>query len=64
MPKMDRLTSKEAVKILEENGFLFSRQSGSHAQYYKNGYRVTIPIHGNKNLHPKIVKQVLLAINY
>ena len=62
MPKNERLTAKAAVTLLLENGFIFSRQSGSHAQYYKDGVRVTIPIHSDKILHPKIVKQILLAI--
>lgn len=63
MPKQIRLTSKEVIKLLEESGFEFSRQSGSHAQYYRDGVRVTIPVHGDKILHPKIIKQVLMAIN-
>jgi predicted RNA binding protein YcfA (HicA-like mRNA interferase family) len=62
MPSLPKLNSKEAVKLLEENNFVFSRQKGSHAQYYKNGIRVTIPIHNNDSLHPKIIKQVYIAI--
>ena len=62
MPKQERLTAKDAVKMLEVAGFILSRQTGSHAQYFKDGYRVTIPVHGDKILHPKIVKQVLIAI--
>jgi predicted RNA binding protein YcfA (HicA-like mRNA interferase family) len=63
MPRQVRLSAKDAIKLLEENSFIFSRQTGSHAQYYKDGLRVTIPIHGDKILHPKIVKQVLLAVS-
>jgi predicted RNA binding protein YcfA (HicA-like mRNA interferase family) len=62
MPRQQRLTAKEAIALLEENNFVFSRQSGSHAQYYRDGERVTVPIHGDKILHPKIAKQVLLAV--
>ena len=61
MPRQERLTAKEAIKLLEQAGFVFSRQTGSHAQYFKNGERVTVPIHGDKILHPKIAKQVLNA---
>ena len=64
MPRPPRFTAKEAILLLEENGFVFSRQSGSHAQYYKNGIRVTVPIHTDKILHPKIVKQILSAITH
>jgi len=61
MPKNERLTAKVAVALLEENGFIFARESDSHAQYYKNDIRVTIPIHGDKILHKKVVGQVKLV---
>lgn len=62
MPKLPRLSAKEAVVFIESKGFVFSRQSGSHAQYYRDGIRITLPIHGNVILHPKIVKQIYVAI--
>ncbi len=62
MPKQPRLSAKDAIKLVEENGFVFSRQTGSHAQYYKNGLRITIPIHGDNILHPKIVKNIFETI--
>ncbi len=62
MPKLPSLNTKDAIRLIEENGFIFSRQSGSHTQYYRDGVRVTIPVHDNKSLHPKIVKQILIAI--
>ena len=62
MPKTERMSVKEAIKLVESSGFILSRQSGSHAQYFKNGLRITIPIHNNDILHPKITKQILLAI--
>lgn len=62
MPKLPSLSVKEALSLIETNGFIFSRQSGSHAQYYKDGVRITIPIHNNRNLHPKIIKQILKGI--
>lgn len=62
MPKLPRISAREAVELVESNGFVFGRQSGSHAQYYRDGVRVTLPIHSSVILHPKIVKQVYLAI--
>ncbi|MDO8603983.1 MAG: type II toxin-antitoxin system HicA family toxin [bacterium] len=62
MPKLPRLSAKEAVELIESKGFIFGRQSGSHAQYYCNGVRITLPIHGSTILHPKIVKQIYTAI--
>jgi predicted RNA binding protein YcfA (HicA-like mRNA interferase family) len=41
-------------------GFVWLRSRGSHRIYAKRGRRV--PFHGNATLHPKIVKQVLDAI--
>jgi predicted RNA binding protein YcfA (HicA-like mRNA interferase family) len=51
MPKLPRLTAREIVA---------ARQSGSH-MIYKNtaGKRVTVPFHGAKILHPKVLKSIL-----
>ncbi len=60
MPRLPRLTAREIIIALEKTGFSLARQSGSH-MIYKNssGKRVTIPFHGAKILHPKIVKSIL-----
>lgn len=60
MPKLPRLTAREIAAALEKAGFSLSRQSGSH-MIYKNaaGKRVTLPFHGSKILHPKILKSIL-----
>ncbi len=66
MPKPPRLTAGDAVKLLEKRGFILVRQSGSHMIYRnKEGVRATVPSHGSKILHPKIIKQILadLKIN-
>ncbi|MEM8674969.1 MAG: type II toxin-antitoxin system HicA family toxin [Cyanobacteria bacterium P01_G01_bin.67] len=63
MPKLPRLTAKEAEKILFDAGFEFIRSKGSHRIYRKDEIRVVIPFHSGKILHPKIVKQVFDAIN-
>ncbi|MBI5798925.1 MAG: type II toxin-antitoxin system HicA family toxin, partial [Candidatus Yonathbacteria bacterium] len=55
MPKLPRLSAREAVELVESNGFVYGRQSGSHAQYYCDGVRITLPIHGSTILHPKII---------
>ncbi len=66
---MKSLTAVRLIKILETNGFLFSRQNGSHA-IYKNGLGVIviIPIHGKSRLLKigtflSIVKQSKLPKN-
>jgi predicted RNA binding protein YcfA (HicA-like mRNA interferase family) len=60
MPKLPRLTAREIIAVLEKSGFTLSRQSGSH-MIYKNaaGKRATVPFHGSKTLHPKILKSIL-----
>jgi len=60
--KQQRLTAKEAEKILLNNGFLLDRQKGSHRIYIKNVHRIVIPHHSGKTLHPKIIKELLKII--
>ena len=63
MPKLPRLTAKEAEKLLFDAGFRQIRSKGSHRVYLKDNTRVVIPFHSGKILHPKIVKQVVKAID-
>ena len=48
--------------MLLKAGFIWLRSKGSHRIYAKGGRRVVVPFHSNATLHPKIVKQVLDAI--
>ncbi|MBI5420786.1 MAG: type II toxin-antitoxin system HicA family toxin [Parcubacteria group bacterium] len=58
--KLPRLTAKQIITILERLGFVFSRASGSHRIYkHPDGKRTTVPFHGKKILHPKILKYIL-----
>lgn len=60
MSRLPRLTAREIVSVLEKTGFTLARQSGSH-MIYKNdaGKRATVPFHGSKVLHPKVLKSIL-----
>jgi predicted RNA binding protein YcfA (HicA-like mRNA interferase family) len=62
MPKLPRLNAAEAEGRLLKAGFSWLRSKGSHRIYQKGGRRVVVPFHGGATLHPKIVKQVLEAI--
>ena len=62
MPKLPRWAAGEAEQALLAAGFAWLRSKGSHRIYGKGDLRVTVPFHGNQTLHPKIVKQVLEAI--
>jgi predicted RNA binding protein YcfA (HicA-like mRNA interferase family) len=62
-PKQLPKNYKELATLAEKAGFVFSRQKGSHSIFYhEKGVRITIPNHGNKALHPKIIKSVLKDI--
>ncbi len=58
--KLPRVTAGEIIKVLERNGFVLTRQSGSH-RIYKNadGARATVPFHAGKILHPKVLKSIM-----
>ena len=62
MPKQQRLTAAEAEQKLLEFGFVLLRSKGSHRIYFRSGHRVVIPFHRGKVLHPKVVRQVLVAV--
>jgi predicted RNA binding protein YcfA (HicA-like mRNA interferase family) len=63
LPKLPRITATEAEKLLLDAGFIQIRSKGSHRIYFREEVRVVIPFHSGKILHPKIVKQVLQAID-
>ncbi|EMG4391084.1 type II toxin-antitoxin system HicA family toxin [Campylobacter upsaliensis] len=63
MPELPKLTAKEAEKLLLENGFNIDRQKGSHRIYVKNSYRMVLPHHSGKILHPKIIKELFDIID-
>jgi len=63
LPKLTRLTAKEAEAMLLSNGFTLIRTKGSHRIYKKENRRVVLPFHTGKILHPKIIRQVMNAIN-
>ncbi|KAA6328152.1 hypothetical protein EZS27_022924 [termite gut metagenome] len=40
------MKTKEVIKLLEENGWIYQRTRGDHRVYYKAGMRRTISIPG------------------
>jgi len=62
VPKLPRLTAVEAERKLTAAGFVLIRSKGSHRIFFREHQRVVIPVHRGKILHPKIVREVLLAI--
>ncbi|MDD4651837.1 MAG: type II toxin-antitoxin system HicA family toxin [Methanothrix sp.] len=59
--KLPRVSAADVIRVLERAGFYLVRQSGSH-KIYKNaeGRRATVPYHSGKELHPKILKSILV----
>lgn len=43
---------KNLIRLLKENGFIFSRSKGSHHLYVNpvSGKRAIVPFHGNKDI--------------
>jgi len=62
LPKLPRLSPQEAEAMLFKVGFEMVRSKGSHRIYMKENKRIVVPFHTGRILHPKIVKQVLKAI--
>jgi predicted RNA binding protein YcfA (HicA-like mRNA interferase family) len=62
LPKLPRLSPQEAESMLLKDGYEFIRSKGSHRIYIKGTRRMVIPFHSGKVLHPKIVKQLIKAI--
>ncbi len=62
MPRLPRLTATDAEALLLKSGFVWLRSKGSHRIYAKVGRRVVVPFHSNTILHPKIIKQVIEAL--
>jgi len=62
--KLPRVMAKEVERAIIKMGYQAKRQSGSH-RIYKNseGKRITLPIHSEKIIHPKIIKRILIENN-
>jgi predicted RNA binding protein YcfA (HicA-like mRNA interferase family) len=59
LPKQPRLTAPELEARLLKAGFTLIRSKGSHRIYQRGASRVVVPLHGQRTLHPKIVRQAL-----
>ncbi len=51
MSNLPSIKAKDFIRVIENLGFYFDRQKGSHA-IYKNtdGLRVVVPIHAGKDI--------------
>jgi len=58
MPKLPASKPKGVIRTLEEAGFSFVRQKGSHRIYVKGNLGVTIPFH-NKDLKKGTLRHII-----
>lgn len=64
MPKLPVVRARELIRVLEKLGFYRFHQVGSHAQFKnREGVKVTVAIHGSKEIGKKTVKGILADIN-
>jgi predicted RNA binding protein YcfA (HicA-like mRNA interferase family) len=62
-PRAPRVSAAQTARVLERLGFTLVRQSGSHRIYRDAmGRRVTLPYHGSKTLHPKLLQSILADV--
>jgi predicted RNA binding protein YcfA (HicA-like mRNA interferase family) len=61
LPRLPTLTAREAESRLLGAGFALVRSKGSHRIYLRGTTRMVLPFHAGRDLHPKIVKQVMAA---
>ncbi|NSW92982.1 MAG: type II toxin-antitoxin system HicA family toxin [Firmicutes bacterium] len=59
--KLPVVTAKEVIRVAERIGFVFDRQKGSHAVYYRpsDKRRVVVPVHSGRELKPKTLVGII-----
>lgn len=62
---MKSISGKDFVKILEKYNWRLERINGSHHVYgqFHNPVKITVPVHGNKDLHKGLLKHFLKQAN-
>ena len=58
---MKSISGKNLCKVVERNGWILKRVTGSHHIYTKKGISVilSIPVHGNRDLPIGTLKSIL-----
>ena len=60
-PFLSQVKAKDIIRVAQKLGFVFDRQSGSHAIYYRetDKRRLVIPIHPGKDIKPKTLYGII-----
>ena len=58
---MKPITAKRMAKLLDDHGWLFVSQSGSHMKYRNpiTGLTVIVPDHGSRDLTPGTQRRIM-----
>lgn len=63
MARLPVLKPREIARVLAKIGFVEVRQRGSHKQYrHTNGRCTTVPFHGNRDVSPLLLRQIIKDI--
>ncbi|MBN1593052.1 MAG: type II toxin-antitoxin system HicA family toxin [Candidatus Coatesbacteria bacterium] len=60
-PRFPVATGKDVARIAQKVGFVFDRQKGSHAIYYrkKDGARIVVPMHAHKTIKRRTLSGII-----
>lgn len=59
--RLPALRARDVVRVLLRLGFVFDRQRGSHAVYYRpaDGARVVVSLHAGRDIKRKTLRGIL-----
>lgn len=60
-PKLPVVTAREVVRVAIKVGFVFDRQKGGHAVYYRerDKARIVVPMHAGRTIKAKTLAGIL-----
>ena len=61
---MKQYTQRTFIKIVQKNGYTYSRHNGDHAIYVKDGKHISIPHKLVCVIARRLIKENKLNINY
>jgi predicted RNA binding protein YcfA (HicA-like mRNA interferase family) len=58
---MKTISGKRLCKLLEAQGWILARITGSHHIYIKeeSNLRITVPVHGNQDMKTGLLKSIM-----
>lgn len=64
MPRLSPISSRNLVRIVEKQGFVKTRQEGSHARYvHADGRKISIPMHAGENIYRGLLRKIIHDLN-